>query len=592
MRDDLPSPSTGGGRQRYPTATKRSMVPWFSPMQLLRTAPEVIISGVVGRHVDHRLIEALATGTTPPYYDHTVLWKDTATGGTIEAADRRREIWIDYVADTGDGWNPTHAVASALARATLEVAAREGAKYVTKRGDLLVFGGDQVYPVARLKDYRERLLAPFESALDFTEEPHPHAFFLPGNHDWYDSLVAFSRLFCTKRWFAGWRTQQDRSYFAVRLPSGWWLLAPDVQLGSDIDAPQIEYFKMVATKMAIDDRVVLCCAQPFWIYSKKYARFDSELYDEGNLAFFEERVLCRPGCIKVFISGDLHHYRRHAAEDGTQKITAGGGGAFLSPTHGSNVDCIQEEDLDGTVRRRFRQAACWPDVVTSGKLCWGNLLFPIYNPLFGGLTGPLYAVLAGVGLGNAVEGKSVSRIYLEGAYALLAQPDVLIIFMAVLAGFVLFTDTHSRTYRWTAGVAHGLLHLVSALILGVVAIRLTEMNGFEVQAPWRPLAVGFLVLLAGWVWGSFLMGVYLLVSLNVFGRHSNEAFASVRIEDWKHFLRLHIDEAGALTIYPIGIRRVERKGVMGTDPELIENVPICGGGRGLPLGERRGDTLR
>ena len=41
MRDDLPSPSTGGGRQRYPTATKRSMVPWFSPMQLLRTAPEV-----------------------------------------------------------------------------------------------------------------------------------------------------------------------------------------------------------------------------------------------------------------------------------------------------------------------------------------------------------------------------------------------------------------------------------------------------------------------------------------------------------------------------------------------------------------------
>ena len=38
----------------------------------------------------------------------------------------------------------------------------------------------------------------------------------------------------------------------------------------------------------------------------------------------------------------------------------------------------------------------------------------------------------------------------------------------------------------------------------------------------------------------------------------NEAFSSLRIEDWKHFLRLHIDDGGRLTIFPIGIRRVPR----------------------------------
>ena len=35
------------------------------------------------------------------------------------------------------------------------------------------------------------------------------------------------------------------------------------------------------------------------------------------------------------------------------------------------------------------------------------------------------------------------------------------------------------------------------------------------------------------------MGVYLLISLNVFGRHSEEAFSGLRIEDYKHFLRMH-----------------------------------------------------
>ncbi len=55
------------------------------------------------------------------------------------------------------------------------------------------------------------------------------------------------------------------------------------------------------------------------------------------------------------------------------------------------------------------------------------------------------------------------------------------------------------------------------------------------------------------------MGVYLLVSVNVFGRHSEEAFSGLRIEDFKHFLRLHVDRDGHLTIWPIKIERVPRR---------------------------------
>jgi hypothetical protein len=55
------------------------------------------------------------------------------------------------------------------------------------------------------------------------------------------------------------------------------------------------------------------------------------------------------------------------------------------------------------------------------------------------------------------------------------------------------------------------------------------------------------------------MGLYLLISLNVFGRHGEQAFAALRIQDEKNFLRLHITRDGALTIYPVKIERVPRR---------------------------------
>jgi hypothetical protein len=59
--------------------------------------------------------------------------------------------------------------------------------------------------------------------------------------------------------------------------------------------------------------------------------------------------------------------------------------------------------------------------------------------------------------------------------------------------------------------------------------------------------------------GAFLLGVYLFVSIRAFGRHGNEAFSSLRIADYKHWLRLRIDAAGVLTIFAVAIDRVPRR---------------------------------
>jgi len=87
-------------------------------------------------------------------------------------------------------------------------------------------------------------------------------------------------------------------------------------------------------------------------------------------------------------------------------------------------------------------------------------------------------------------------------------------------------------------------------------------------------------LIAGWIVGSVIMGIYLLISINVFGRHSNEAFSSLAIEDWKNFLRMKIDPQGNLTLYPVGIRRVPRKWKArdgGVGPEIVSADPRATG---------------
>ena len=288
---------------------QHSMVGWYDPAQLVRTGLAVAASTLFGRHADYRLMEALVALIGHPYDEPQ------------SSADK--DFWIDYVADIGDGWNSTYDVAYEVAQPHLDVTAPDGKDYRTERGSVLIFGGDEVYPVAGRAQYKERTVAPYEAALRTTEAPHPWVRAVPGNHDWYDSLVAFTRLFSTRPFFAGWQAQQAASYFAIKLPRGWWLLGTDIQLDSDIDQPQIEYFKDIATtKMLPGDRIILCNAEPHWIYAHIYGEGDPD-YSENNLAFLEDKVLGKDKKVAVFLAGDLHHYRRHEGKDGTRRMPIG-----------------------------------------------------------------------------------------------------------------------------------------------------------------------------------------------------------------------------------------------------------------------------
>ena len=565
QQQSSPNPKDASGREPLlyvPSGTTSrpkhhaDMVKWLHPAQLIRTGLDALVAAVFGARADHRLIEAVVRPQVP-FFDYS-----------DEAASE--DFWLDYVSDTGDGWNPTYAIARLLAQGSLDLTDPKGQKHHLERGRLLVFGGDQVYPGASRHTYEERLVQPYEEAMARSPSPSPDLFAIPGNHDWYDGLSAFMRLFCANRWLAGRRTRQSRSYFALKLPRGWWLIGTDVQLENDIDVPQVEYFRQVATHMQPGDRVILCNAEPAWILAAASPQRNG--YLENNLEYLQEKVFGRK--ISLFLAGDLHHYRRHEGPDGRHKITAGGGGAFLHPTHAPAAPRLR----DGYELRKS-----FPNEEKSRSLARQNLLLIRHSPLFGLMTGVLYLMLA---LAAYTELGAVGLSGWREALPLLAtslvhRPWSLALGLVTVGGLMGFADAAFGRWRLLAGGLHGVAHIFTAFLVAWASVYVT-VTGLGIchdpphllqsQLPdaavciggWTHMWAKFLLVsgltfAGGFLLGPFIMGLYLTVSVNRFGAHSNEAFISLAIPDWKNFLRLRIDKDGELTVYPVGLERVPRR---------------------------------
>jgi hypothetical protein len=561
---------------------RAEMVNWYSPSQLTDTAIKTVISTIIGENADPRLITAAADKA---FFDYS--YELTPNGFDFTSTEEKRnEIWIDYVSDVGDGWNSTYSVAYTLARKSIEISGKP-----LKRGGILVFGGDGVYPTAETDEYEKRLVNPYRTAFETVGksdanvkdlEKEPHVFALPGNHDWYDSLVAFQKLFSTyifnKRIFAGsWRTRQKRSYFTLKLPNKWWLLGVDLQLSHNIDVPQLEYFERIITAvMEKGDRVIVCVPEPFWVKTIKYEGLTDKFEKKEASIEKLEKLFEENGIeVKLYLAGDLHHYRRFESNDGrrNQKITAGGGGAFLHPTH--DFDFENEEYNN----KGFEWKTNYPDYKESRKKDWTNLYsFIRNNKTFGFLTGGLYALIAFLIHGN-IQGEFTWKKAWETTVSnCIEQPLALIVIILMLMGLIFFTDSNHKIYRRVGGFIHGLTHLAAIFALGWLGFLLMRysVDRFDLT---NPAVINFVWLICilivcgigGFIVGSFIMGVYLFVSLHLFGRHDNEAFSAMKIEDYKNFLRLHIDAQGGLTIYPFKIEKVAKD----WDCETKNGKQIC-----------------
>jgi len=260
----------------------------------------------------------------------------------------------------------------------------------------------------------------------------------------------------------------------------------DVQLASDIDDAQVKYFRRIADEwMKPDDGIILCNAEPHWIYAHIHGKEDCN-YEENNLAFLENKIFSQQH-IRVFVAGDLHHYRRHESDDKTQKITAGGGGAFLHPTNGPEVEEITElgDPNKQTQPRAFKCKTAFPSIEESARLCWRNWGFLFLNPKFGVLTATLYlftswAVLAPL---STYEWKDWYAALRQTMVSAMTNQTGALWIVALLLAVVFFTDTHSVVYRWVGGLVHGLTQLFAIFAVGWAIDRHLAISTLSGHAP-------------------------------------------------------------------------------------------------------------
>lgn len=527
------------------TAPQRpEMVGWYDPAQLLRTGFQTVLTEVFATRADFRLLLALGEPQEPRSF-----------------ADRE-VFWLDYVSDTGDGWRPTTAVFHALAQPSLPV---DGV--TLPRGDVLLLGGDEVYPAGSVAAYESRLIAPMR-AVSAPEpvSPRPLLLAIPGNHDWYDGLVGFVNTFAQKGTLGMWATFQTRSYHCLRLPHRHWLVAVDIQLQCDLDVPQRRWFEAALKDLHPGDHVIIAMAEPTWVFRQQYAKEHGPQM-QSLVKYITEEKRAR---VVLWLAGDLHHYRRLERTDddparGAQYVTSGGGGAFLHPTHTPSLPRLQRGRRGET--RRFDVAAEYPSRETSIALARRNLAFPLLNRRFGFATAALYTLLSWLlpqpdlrAIDQGI-GASLSR----GLVQVAEQPSAISVAVLLLVSVVYFTDSNRPSYRVGAGLIHGMAHLAAAA--GATAAGLWIARALGVQhdvVARRGVMIVSSALLGYWLGGA-IMGLYLFVSLRVFRRHGNEAFSSLREEGWKNFLRLRIDAAG-ISLWAFGLDRMPDRWTAGPSP--------------------------
>ncbi|PAN10931.1 hypothetical protein PAHAL_2G125800 [Panicum hallii] len=465
------------------------MVPWYSgtSTDLFKTVFDLMISVTlfVGRF-DMRMMQAAMNKTPDEANSHDLLY---------DHLDEKDELWFDFIADTGDGGNSTYAVARLLAQPLLVIKS-DDSRQTFPRGQLLLIGGDLAYPNPSSFSYERRFFCPFEYALQppawykpehiALEKPElplgvselrryrgPQCFMIPGNHDWFDGLHTFMRYICHKSWLGGWFLPQKKSYFALKLPNGWWVFGLDQALHGDIDVYQFKFFaELCRQKVGESDSVIVITHEPNWLLDWYWGDNTG-----ANVAYLIREYL--RGRCKLRMAGDLHHYMRHSCVESKEPVHVhhllvnGCGGAFLHPTH-------VFENFRAFYGNKYETKSTYPSYNDSSKIALGNILkFRRKNWQFDVIGGFVYFVLvfsmfpqcdsfrilhedswAGRVNGFFVAMWNAIFEILERSYVSLAGVVTLL-----MVSFFFVPTKLSRRRRALLGFLHAAAHITSAVLL-------------------------------------------------------------------------------------------------------------------------------
>jgi hypothetical protein len=216
-------------------------------------------------------------------------------------------------------------------------------------------------------------------------------------------------------------------------------------------------------------------------------------------------------------------------------------------------------------------AAAYPSFSTSRSLTLRNVFFAFTNWDFSLLMGGIYFLFAAL-------------------IALRDQPDVYAliatVFGASLIGYTIRQEVSRKFKIWSSAAVHAAAHVVVLVCAARYAIAFNNSH-FAWNDEWWEVWKWFGLLAAemvpvGFLVGSTLFGLNMLITCLLFRMNRNDAFSSLRISAYNNFLRFRLTEDG-FDMYVVGLERVpQRKDWIANkkheknrpDPEIPVFVPV------------------
>jgi len=542
----------GSFRRGY---TRPRAVPWFGIRSFYGHLWHLVASAIATQDIDSR--DWMFPDAPGALTRHVArLLHPAASDAPSVAEGLGRDVVIDYVADTGDDVEVSRAIAELIA-AEYDVPEPDGeGTFTLPRGDLLLFGGDTAYPVATATEIESRLLTPWNEVFTARHDGKTRALLgIPGNHDWFDGLDGFARMFRARvgplaqerpttaagaehpvqhfvSWMeafamgkhvvkrralplVGYEPMQRASYFALALAPGIDLWGVDRQL-RQVNFQQRRFF-WERRSGAASHSLLLCLPDPLHAYFEPTVP-GREMLSALGLDPERDPMLC--------LAGDVHHYERWHLGPSVHLI-AGGGGAFLHGARTSKRHKLPLPSVEFPGARESRGlllSVPWRVATGGAGLIPHLALAALFAPALGvGLrAGP--DAMDAVSIGAAVVGAVVCA-----ALAGLRRPTFwAVTFLASAAGVLLAlvpTATHA---------------------------------GFDAALRWLQVSpspkTAALLVFALSIWGgAWVFGCY-LAALARFGLNHDQAFAALGHPGYKHIVRMRVHADGsAIDAWVIGL---------------------------------------
>jgi hypothetical protein len=536
------APSTVRGRFTRGRERPRGVV-WFGVRSFWGHWRHFLAAAIATEDVDSR--DWMTPDAPALLLAHVVerLGGDTRAATLSEALGR--DLFVDYIADTGDDAGVSREVARMLfADYELPAPERPGEWLSAPRGELLIFGGDTAYPVATALEIHNRVIVPFNQVLEtLPPDPTPRVLLgIPGNHDWYDGLDGFARMFRRRsghddapastvafspemrQHYAEWAREfvrggkiekpralvlrgyapvQNASYFTLALTPQVQILAVDRQLRTP-DARQ-RRFLIDAYESHPERAIWALLPDPVFRFGgasdSGTAMVESLRFDLGARDHF-------------VLTGDVHHYER-LERDRLLHVTAGGGGAFLHPTR--------------IARGGMPVERTWPDAQQCQRLLRS---VPLKVAL--GRSGVLPHLLLFALFAPAID--FGSRFWDRRGVIMAAPVATTLVLTTILA---LIGGVRRRKSVLPLALSAALLAALAPVLTSFALGRTLEYLSLEVTSS----VAAALTLAAAVVTSAWIFGAYLSL-LTRSGFEHTQAFTALDHPGFKHFVRLRVRADG------------------------------------------------